>query len=296
MILRRGAILCMALIAWGLFSGNVVAKDSPQASTGDLHFVIDTAGFRAEEGTTYQEIYLMLPDNQLVFEREGVGQLVAEFDVTLQVTTFAGDLLYDQVIPRGLKVDANYKHRAVTDVFSVTLLPKGYWLKMAVEDKNSGKRGVCKMVLPVRKFDQKKLSISDVQFGSHINRAEKESRFAKNGVKVVPNVLRQCAKEYGLLCLYFEVYNLAINKRIPNDQFTVYYTIFSSTGEEVKRIPSKKIRKPGTTCVMVEMLDLSDVPPGDYLVSVRVHDPRSEQRFEHRRPFRLTGQIRPGLL
>jgi hypothetical protein len=65
------------------------AQDVPAASTGDVRFYVDHAGFRGENGKTCQEFYLMLYADQLRYVWKDARQL-GIFQVTALLKDAAG--------------------------------------------------------------------------------------------------------------------------------------------------------------------------------------------------------------
>jgi len=285
------AIWSIAL-AWVMAQPGTVGAsgvDRPAASVGDIGFYIDTAGFRASEGSTYQEIYFLLPGRQLSFEPDDAGVPTATFAVDVCVQNAAGDTVRYERMRRRTQAGAEdgAQGAAVLDLFTLTLNPGDGALTVTVQDERSGKEGMCRIALPVTAFDQERLAISDIQFGSQIAQAEGEGKFVKNGMRVTPNVMRRVSSESPVLYAYFEIYNFAQDPNVKTDSFNLYFAIVDSSGAEVKPFPGKRIRKPGSSCVNTESLDLSDLKPGDYDLMVMVKDNLNGRRVIVKRGFTL---------
>ena len=284
------AILSIAL-AWGTVGINAAgASDRPAASAGDIGFYIDTAGFRASEGRTYQEIYFLLPGHQLAFEPDDAGVPTATFAVDVCVQNAEGDTVRYERMRRRTQAgeeDGAQGASAVLDLFLLALNPGDGTLTVTVQDERSGKEGMCRIALPVVAFDQEHLAISGIQFGSQIAQAEGEDKFVKNGMRVTPNVMRRVSSESPVLYAYFEIYNFAQDPNAKTDSFNLYCAVVDSSGAEVKPFPGKRIRKPGSSCVNTESLDLSDLSPGDYDLMVMVKDNLNGQRVIKKRGFTL---------
>jgi hypothetical protein len=67
----------------------LAAQDVPAASTGAIRFYVDHAGFRGENGKTYQEFYLMLYADQLRYVWKDAKQL-GIFQVTSRLKNAEG--------------------------------------------------------------------------------------------------------------------------------------------------------------------------------------------------------------
>jgi GWxTD domain-containing protein len=275
-------------------SGAPVRADThpPSASSGQIRFYIDTAGFRATGGLTHQEVYFLLPGDQLSFRPEAGAGYTATFTVEWCVQDAKGDTLHHRRLMKRTQVDsagqgpAQAGTSAVLDLFSVTLRPGDHRLTVTVQDTLSGKKGISQTGLPVAAFDQEHLAVSDLQIGSSIEDADGQGKFVKNRKRVIPNVIRSVSSDRPTLYAYFEIYNL--QPAAPDaGAFSLFYAILDSSDAEVKRYPVRRIPKPGASCAKAEALDLSDLPPGDYALRVTVEDHQNARRAQREQGFRL---------
>ena len=295
----RSVVFCMVLSWMALSSveGSVVpASDRPTLSEGEIEFLLDTAGFRAAEGKTYEEIYFQLRCSQLTFV-EGHDQYEATFSVNAEITNEDGAKVAERNGKKSVPVSSieiqDLEVSLVMDILDFTLLPGEYHLRVLVKDLNSDREGLCERPLHVPAFNRTNLVISDIQFGTEVQKGNSGDKFVKNTYKVTPNLIRAFSAQDPSLRCYFEVYNFAVDESIPNDSFYLEYTVLDTSGQAVKDYQTRKSRKPGTTCAKTERLDLGGLPDGAYALRVQVRDNLSKQRAEAVRRFQILEPVTP---
>ena len=269
-----------------------LGQDRLLTSSGQIRFRMDWEAFRATEEKTYVEVDMLLSLNGFSFVREE-DRYRADYQVRIQALA-SGETApkigsqVDQVWRRGMDLSSGEKdtgNTTVLDVFSFLLLPGAYQLTVEVIDTHSGAEGAYRGEIVVPAFGAKTLSISNLQLASHIGDANRPGRFVKNGKRVVPNITRRFLQDRSALHVYFEIYNLAIQDAPKT--FDLAYTILDTTGFQVKSYSSKRFRKPGTSCVMGDSLDIQGLSPDRYVLQVLVKDNGTGKIVTGRRLFQI---------
>lgn len=147
---------------------------------GDFEFFLDSAAFRAADGTTRQEIYLRLPSTSLRFRETG-GAYQAQAKVALRVRDAEGNEVVKDV--RDFALKANTESETLDPLRFYTLTKQyaiergAYTVTCVVEDRNAPKMTVLGMVkgqyhesivsgypLEVPTFPANEMSFSDARF------------------------------------------------------------------------------------------------------------------------------------
>ena len=273
------------------------AQDWPAISAGDLRFSLDVAGFRAAEGTTYQEFYLLIPGGQLAFNSESDGGKAAGFTVSLSILAASGDTLHHERLQRRTILpgdDAGPGASSVIDVIPVTLRPGRSSLSVVVADEGSKREGVVQTQFPVRQYGEDALTVSDIALGTDLSRTSGTDRFVKNGFRITPNVMGRVLENDPTLHVYFETYNLAPVPEGGRTTFSTFYSIQDTVGSEVMPLPGRRAEKPGGSSVTAESLDLKGLQPGEYSLVVMVRDDLNRQTATREKQFSLI-PTRPAL-
>ncbi|TPW16437.1 MAG: hypothetical protein FD129_723 [bacterium] len=213
-----GGILLILLLPVGARAGLF-----PAASTGDLWFQADHAGFRDSTGAVTEEFYIRLPNNQIVFEESDTDSGVTfEGRVFVHLKFFdeSGDRVAGASRPfefvAGSAEQARTPDRVQLLVIREPLHPKTHEVEVVVEDLNAKKRGLIYLFTKKKKNgvlrallspppESADLSLSDLQFAWSCRPARAGAPFFKNGWSVVPNPGRNYGLYLDTLRVYAEI-------------------------------------------------------------------------------------------
>jgi len=267
--------LAIYVVAGGLLfaPAALTAMDVPAASQGDIRFYVDHAGFRGQEGKTYQEIYLMIYADQLPFhEKEGMKQTTFSVKAALRNidTGEVSDFSWTTTASLPEEV-AELKHLAVHDVWARELIPGNY--RISVEVVDAGNRsGQVEFTFEVPTWPASGLSASQIEFVSRAEAGKGSPHFVKGDRTVIPHP----ARRYGLLnptlFIYYEIYGLS---DVTGDM-TVTYALVDKDSATVKTYPEMAIAKPGASASVLHGLDVSTIPSGIYSLVVTILDSSGE--------------------
>jgi GWxTD domain-containing protein len=263
-----------------LLLGGAQAAHQSSDNLDTLTFWADTASFFREDGLVYTEIYLQVMCREFVFHNEGdLRRGTYRVEATLADSQGVGPAVYDA---EGLALDRlawdgvltvpserDLESQVAVEVLGFKSPPGLYQLRLNLRDPSSSRESAMELPVGISKPDR--LSISDLQLAHRIDENPAEGRQLKNGLWVVPNVTRTVIQKSKTLLTYFEIYGLSRDS-VKADAFDLAYALKDSTGFSVKLFTSTRYRKPGSTCVKTEQLDLPELEPGRYSLEVTVRD------------------------
>jgi GWxTD domain-containing protein len=293
-----GVGLAALAVAGAALAPAAFASDFPVASTGDIWFQADHAGFLGDKGALVEEYYLRIVNNQLRFEEEdegasarvhvklkyqdaegnGVGEAEQDFDLHAADMTTAGSPDFAQLL-----------------VLREPLHPRAAAVEITAEDVNSRKRGLLYMVTGKRRnghatgtlirpaIPPDALGVSDLAFAWEAKEGAPDHPFYKNGWDVVPNP----ARVYGLLqptlTAYYEVYD-----RRPEHgagrPLLVRHELVDRSGAVTVSGPDSVRSEAGEWSRLVTF-DVSKAVTGEHRLRVVVTDPATGESATSERTF-----------
>ena len=285
----------VVLSVWISLATGALAEDWPGQSAGAFQFFVDQAAFRGTDGQSLIEFYILLEAAQLQYVPQD-SKFVGEIDLSVTIRDSAGSTVGEAGWTRHLSVaslselaDGGAAYRDVTGIH----LPAGiYEAVVAVEDMFGDKSGELKLPLEVPDLTGNRLSASDVILASSVTVAEKESKFTKFGMDVVPNTTRSHLLGEPLNA-YIELYNLSPGQNERSKTFVLGYSFRDTAGVAIKSFPATRLKKPGDSAVKTLTAETTGLSPGRYLFEVEALDSGSRQHVRVRRSVRLVSQDGP---
>src|SRR5262245_2614908 len=223
--------LGLGLVAFALaaLAGGAFAREFPVASTGDIWFQADHAGFQDPDGKVIEEYYFRVVNNQSSFEPyDGDSTYRGRLFVSLEFkdkdgngVAKAGHDFSFMVVGEKL---AESPDDAQVLVIREPLHPRAASVQIKVEDMKARKRGLLYLVtgkrkngeaeaaLPPPPFVGKTFGLSDLQFAWEVLQNLRKGSFQKNGLEVIPNPQRSYGLLQPRLTAYYEIYDRRENR------------------------------------------------------------------------------------
>jgi len=254
-----------------LFSNCNIAlgDDLPLTSSGEIKFYLDYAGFKGEDGKTYQEFYLMFFEDNLsksinkLDEREIYIEtsIVDNFDKNISSNKWTTSI--------GINRDSStLNYFAVYDQWAELLEPGNYKLIVTLSEEVSNNSGILRADITVDNFSSEDFSASDIEFVSSYNKKIVSDQFVKGNISVKPNPWRR----YGILrptmLFYYELYNV---KKIKNDTLKFTYQIIDAEASVVKDVQSTEVKTYKDTKAVLQGINVSNLPSGIYSLNIEVN-------------------------
>jgi GWxTD domain-containing protein len=271
--------------------------DIPSASRGDIVFYADVVTFYQGEGVNVEEIYCVVPNDQVKFVEED-GLLTGKLRYVAEIADGNGDIVgsSENTVEVTAASAEDAEDRTVVQVLqsSISVAPGRYTATVILEDLNALKRelisfllkkyksGEVQVLIDSKDFGEEQFAISDIEFARGLRRVN-NGAFHKSGFEIIPNAPRR----YGLLlpelAIFFELYNLSA--ATDCDQVVATYAITNRMGGEIFR-SEKTLSLQGEKSASTALFDVTSLSSGSYLLALSISDTtgtalaRSERRFD----------------
>ena len=237
---------------------------------GEKAFTFNITRFYWGKNVSEVEVHYVIPHNLLSFQNVE-GKLSAPFRLYLKVENInTGDILCDTisrvtVIPSYKEADK--RNLLAIEQFKIFSKPGDYNMTLSLVDINTGRKVFKSEIFHIDTLKDK-LTISDIELATFIEKDTTDSEFTKNGLKVMPNPSGIYGEGRSMLYFYIEIYNLK-DDTIP---YEITYTMLDDSENVVSKIGPNKKQKAGksTTDIDVGALNLVALKPGFYTISIKV--------------------------
>lgn len=320
--MKRNAPILIPLLALILAGvapwGAALASSFPAASTGDIWFQVDHAGFRAEPGaapeeggqarpsgvagSVIEEFYLRLPHDQLSFESPGDGEVGPwSGRVFVRLTFLDADESRVGEASRNFDITVVDEAAALSHdrvqllVVREPLDPRTHAVRVDVEDMNARKRGLIYMITKQHRrgttqgdllpppFSAGGFGLSDLQFAWTIDRRATDPHFDKRGLEVVPNPSRAYGLYQDTLSAYCEVYD-----PVGSGPLVTRAQIRDDQGRAVGEMADTLLAPQAEGLwVATPRLPVGKFPPGTYDLAFHVQSLDGSRTAELSRPFNV---------
>jgi GWxTD domain-containing protein len=276
-------------------------REFPIASTGDIWFQVDHAGFRSPDGTVLEEYYVRIVNNQISFEEEADSTFQGRVFVAFQFKDADGNEVAEAKHDFTFRVTGEATSESADDaqilVVREPLHPKARSVQIRIEDMNARKRGLLYLVTGKRKngvaeaaidpppFVGKSFGISDLQFAWEVRQDVQGGSFEKNGLDVVPNPQRSYGVLQPRLTVYYEIYDHR-ETTAESTAYVVSHEVVEPGGQVLTTHPDTVVAV-GPDWVRVARFDLSKLPTGPYRMRAVVFHPATGETTMAERNFSL---------
>jgi len=239
---------------------------------------VDTAFYKINDSMTSVEVYYSIALTELSFNQDS-GKYLASYTFSIKVRDSKNNSVRKDSTRRTVAIkslqEATDESRGAIDKLIFPLGPGTYTLYTSLKDNQTKTFSNDSLELVVPSFGNC-IQTSSIQFATSISNTQTNKVFDKGGLSVVPNPSRRYRYHNSVLPFYFEVYNLLPPDSV-NNEFQCEYAITDSTGDSLIVVPAQSIKKPGTSCIKMQTLDIRGLEAGKHLLSVTTTDPASGQ-------------------
>ena len=263
----------------------------------NLPFRVVQDHFRLNEAQVLVPISVEVENHLLTFAPEE-GVQVAKLAVYGMVTSMTKEVIAEfeddvktvyspEILQRGLQERSIYQ--------KLLSLPgkARYKLDLVVQDLNSGKAGVLRQAIVPKKYGQDEIKISSLILSDTIlpvNLAsEQDEMFVLGNIKVIPR-LSKSFPEKSRFGVYLQVYNAALDQTSLKPSLHVSYkvsqrglTMMEATDEAGNTVQFYS----GQRVVLIRVLPVSHLDPGDYDLEVTVKDLIKDQVTKAKDRFKI---------
>ncbi|MBN1350081.1 GWxTD domain-containing protein [candidate division KSB1 bacterium] len=178
-----------------------------------LPIVYNSAQFKGQNDSTEIDFYFSLPASLLSYS-EKKNEITASY---LEYTFFINDSLYNDILTQ--KQAVNLVKAPLPEgengnfilEQNFVLYEGDYHLSLQLESHESNRMGLFRIDLPVRRFDNDRLAVSDLKLADNISPGTTNSgRNWRQSLKMTPHPFKSVLRDKPIY-LYYEVYNLKLD-------------------------------------------------------------------------------------
>lgn len=251
-------------------------------------FYIDYAAFQGNSpDSVLLEVYYKAYSSLLSYEKWG-DKFKASYEIDIilnrkgkQITgiTKDGDLIADSYEMTRSRDDF------IIDKFSFTLPRKDYEIIGRFIDTNSGSETTAKDEIKLKNFGKKIPYLSNLEFIRESEHSADSTYFDRDGVRLIPSVSRMFGFSEPKMMFYYQIYNDPAFK----GDYLVYYDILKDNKTQLSDTSLFPTR--GNVTGRLEEIDVDDLMPGIYDLSVRVESPGKNLKIETVTPFSIEWSV-----
>lgn len=268
-------LLLFFLLVASILNGYSTSAQYPIKSEITPKFSLDVCFYQGAEKETQLELYYSVPSNELTFNNASENNHIASISILLKVINSNNEVVISKSKENKMRVtsvEATKSTRiGLIDQMIIDLLPGDYNLEIEVADNNSGLVSTISNLLRVPTFNSD-LEISTIQLASLISSEKKNISFIKGNKIVIPNPSRKYNYKTSLLYIYYEIYNLVISDVDSQSVFESSLLVVNQLSDSLIYTDAQTFAFSGTSCVQSKTLDIRDLEPGNYWISVSVTD------------------------
>lgn len=244
-------------------------------STGNIRVLADCCAFRGDSLAGLVEVYIQTYLDGITFVEEENGSVRAEIGYEAFLVGQKGrTTLREWTMPvrLGGAHDAVRPGLALYDKLDLAVKPGAYDLELEIRDLNGTHRGRLSLRVVARDLSGEGPSLSDLQLARSVTRSpEGDDLWTKSGYRVLPNPSRRYGEAQPVLQCYAEAYGL--RSVAEGGEFcTVLYEVEDVEGKNVYTKGPFLMRRMGESAVLVGDIDVRDLAPGYYRLSVSLED------------------------
>ena len=188
--------------------------------------------------------------------------------ITSEGVVVAGDKY--NLISRGKEIVADFM-----DLRRHVLSPGDYLITLELSDNYDSMNTVTLSKQIVMNPRSNSLAQSDILLLAHVERAESEDVWVRNGWRMAPLAYQWYRADLTNLYFYHELYNSDIT---PGADFYIQYAILSQQNADKILLQGYKRLKPKSINTVVQVIDISGLSSGEYVLRVGVFD---QDRNQH---------------
>jgi len=271
---------------WVLFILLLTLGNPLENFSAQLDYYLDYARFMGNADFQFVELYLEIPRTH--FQYESIGDRYrARVQFTIEV--FAHDsLVLSQSWQSQDVVDSLgtiQQGQLFQEVYSMYLRPGSYRILTQVTDLVAQRKMEKTLDMTVFLPDSKRLTLSDIQLASSIARDTVQSRFVKNGYRILPNASGIYGTSLPVVYYYAEIYNLSPLLPQRDSTYTVQVQLVDATGKVIKQGSAKSGIRVASALVEVGSFYAGSLPTGPYRFQLFVIDNAVKDTVGMEKPF-----------
>lgn len=257
--------------------------NTPTIEDNPLNFDLRVDFFRQSDERVITALTIQTSNKDLVFQDSG-GLQQARINIFGRITSVAGrraGIFEDPVITTATTEElSDAKDRKSAYQKAIPLAPGTYKVDVIVRDVASGATGVRHQGFTVPRYDSQKLSTSTLVLAAKLESLNDQAavgQFVIGQTKVIPNVsgIYQKGQPVGV---YLQVYNAGIDQTTLRPSVDVEYVLLKDGKELGKQMEDwHGMSDSGQRLTLARLIDTRGLTPGEYDLTIRIHDRVSGQ-------------------
>ena len=255
----------------------------PTIDDNPLDFDIRADFFKLSEGRVLTAFTVQTENKDLVFTDSG-GLQTARLNIFGKIVSVTEQRLgaFEDSVTTSATVAELTQARQRRSAYSksVVLGPGHYRADVIVRDTGSGATGVRHFGFQVPKYEDNKLGTSSMILAVKLENMEGKDAFGPFMIgqnKVIPNLTGQFQQGQPV-GVYLQVYNAGIDQTTLRPSVDVEYALLKNGKEIYKQVEDwRGISDSGQRLTLARMIDTRNLVPGDYELTIRIHDRVSGQ-------------------
>jgi GWxTD domain-containing protein len=273
--LRKAAYV----VAVGAFCSGAWAAES------DFYF--DYGAFYAQaNGKVSLSVFYAVPLNGLTPTKTEEGAVLYRFNVGARLERKTDAAVVANVIDTRTDVITatdEYKTPLSIGELKLNAPPGEYNLNIGIGDLAAGEPSVVTVGVVIPEAPATGPYLSDIEIANAVGTADADenAEFVKSGWNVLPNPTKIVSDRGGSMAIYFEVY------RIPEGaSYILQFEIVQTNGRRyfASERPLERIQG---DVARVETLDIAGIPPGPYLLNLKLLDGERQQLYGTSKGFAI---------
>ncbi|RPH95387.1 GWxTD domain-containing protein [candidate division KSB1 bacterium] len=248
---------------------------------------MDYACFRANDSLGYVEIYTAIQRSGIAYRRTG-DSLTGDFRIVLDVLqndqTAISDTLWTEDVADTNSISSS-AGQFFSHVFRLIMRPGRYGLRVSMYQQDPDPKDVVADSMIVTLFSADSLGLSDIEFGSRMEYTEAESRFAKNGILIIPNPTRFFGTQLPLFYYYAEIYGLDFDSSRADSHTVIRRVLDAETGQPARPESRKIVKTLGASAVVADGFPVTALRTGTYYLELQIVSHPSGRSTSHREQF-----------
>jgi GWxTD domain-containing protein len=248
------------------------------AQEKSLRAYLSYATFAVPGGNSYVETYLAIEGNSVVFADKEDGTFQASVEISMifkqeeKVINFAKYELKSPVV-----YDLNKTIFGIIDQQRFSLTNGEYLLEIEIADLNNPEVPAFKTAETiVLDYNNTDIQISAVQLVEGFEVTQNESILTKNGYDLIPLVYAFYPESVNLLHFYSEIYNTETVFGKDSKYLANYYIESYEGMSKMKDFFSRKRMESKPVNILLNTVDISQLPSGNYHLVVEVRNQKNE--------------------
>lgn len=271
--------------------GDVIGGPKVDESPLDLDVRVDF--FKLSDNRVVASFTVQTQNSELVFADSG-GLQTARLNIFGRIVTVTDQrvgVFEDSVTTSATVAElANAKERSSAYSKAVVLAPGRYRADVIVRDVNSGATGVRKLGFQVPRFADGKLSTSSMVLAAKLESVAGRppaSQFVIGQTKVIPN-LTAVYRRGQPAGVYLELYDAGIDQTTLRPAVDVEYALLKDGKEIYKQVEDwRGLGDSDKRLTLARLIDTRGLAPGEYELTIRIHDRVSGQALAPSAKFTL---------